>query len=316
MISNISNVTNCDGNSKYKHFCGFYEDTLSKLLFTAVSICIHILSGVMCYGIIWYERFGTDYKRTLANKITALICWNGIFDIPIATLTNIAIYFFGPLNETHCFLSLVFRNFIKSNSLLFLNAIIISRYVSIFWLKNPASVDDDFWSAFIGFLTIIFSSVLNLSVYIFPQRHSVHYYACGDMDPNVDAHRSKTMNAQLEVLICFALHFVILVKIKVYKCKHGLANVNVNDTTDEDFVTDVAGNVFLIIFAGFYSILQIIVNSLTVSDANAYPNYLYVYAYQLWLFGLTRFVILTSFYVRHSSFRKKIWNEFKMQYFE
>ena len=128
MISNISNVT-CDANGNYKHFCGFYEDTVSKVLFMAVSIFIYILTVAMFYGIVWYERFGTDNKRTLTNKITTLICWNGIFDCPIVVLTDIAIYFFGPLNNLHCFLFLVFRNIIKSNIFLFNQYLPLNGYL-------------------------------------------------------------------------------------------------------------------------------------------------------------------------------------------
>ena len=316
MISNISNVT-CDSSSNYKHFCGFYKDTLSKLLFMAFAIFIHILNAALFYGIIWYERFGTDYKRTLTNKITTLICWNGLFDIPIVTLTNIAIYFFGPLNDKHCFLFLVFRNIIKSNIFLFLDAIIITRYIFIFWLKNPASVNDGFWSALIGFLTILFSSLLNLTVYFFPQRQSMHYYACGDMDPSADFERRKIMNAQTEILVCFILHAVIIVKIRRFKSQNKFkVSPNNKPQTDKDHVTDLVVNVFLLVFAGFYSIFQIIVNSFSFSDVNVFPNYLYVYAYQLWSPCLTHFFVLAAFYIRHPNFGKKIWSEFRIHYFE
>jgi hypothetical protein len=38
---------------------------------------------------------------------------------------------------------------------IFLDAIIIVRYLLIFWIKNPENFKDDFWSHFVNIWTVV-----------------------------------------------------------------------------------------------------------------------------------------------------------------
>ena len=179
-------------SSNYRHFEGYYEDTNSKIFFISFSLFLHLTNLLLYYGIIWFERFGTDAKRSLLNKLVSNISWNGFVSIPLIELVDFAIYFFGPIGESLCFLFTVFRNMMKTNVLLFLDAIVLSRYIIIFWLKNPASVQDDFWSIFVAAEVVVFSFVLNISAGMLPQKHSIFYYTCADMDPGMGGPVFKT----------------------------------------------------------------------------------------------------------------------------
>jgi len=73
-------------------------------------------------------------------------------------------YMFGPLSPTICFIELVLKNSIVTQMMFFLDGIIIARYLFIFWLKNPAAFNDEFWDQFV---TIWIVSFANISQFIF-----------------------------------------------------------------------------------------------------------------------------------------------------
>jgi hypothetical protein len=64
------NDTNC--------FAGIDTDNGYKFVFiaaTVVSVCACV-PGLLF--VIWFERFGSDKKRTLLNKLVASNCWNAV----------------------------------------------------------------------------------------------------------------------------------------------------------------------------------------------------------------------------------------------
>ena len=50
------------------YFAGLFEDRPSKIFAIVFSSLIGIVISFLIYGIIWYERFGSDNKRTLINR--------------------------------------------------------------------------------------------------------------------------------------------------------------------------------------------------------------------------------------------------------
>jgi len=63
------NETNiCSGETETGH-------GLPKSLAIIVSVLLTLIVLPSLYGIIWFERFGTDSKRTLINQLVASICW-------------------------------------------------------------------------------------------------------------------------------------------------------------------------------------------------------------------------------------------------
>jgi hypothetical protein len=62
-------------NNSYHQICKeFLENGISKFLFIALSLFLSCIVLPLLYGIIWYERFGTDTKRTLINQLFGSIC--------------------------------------------------------------------------------------------------------------------------------------------------------------------------------------------------------------------------------------------------
>ena len=118
--------------SIFKTFGGFYERDPSKFALIVVSFVINLICFLLFYGIIWFERFGSDSKRMLTNKLVSMICWNGIVGVPIIYLSDTLMFFLAPLSKETCFFIGLFRFVMKSNLMMFLNAIVISKFAFIF----------------------------------------------------------------------------------------------------------------------------------------------------------------------------------------
>jgi hypothetical protein len=50
------------------------------------------------YGIIWYERYGSDKKRILVNRLLTSLCWTGIELYTVIIPLDIVRYVTGPMS--------------------------------------------------------------------------------------------------------------------------------------------------------------------------------------------------------------------------
>ena len=120
-------------------FEAVFENRISKI----ISICLSVLFSfilVLCfYGVIWFEKYGSDKKRTLINTLMASICWSAITFCVVIQLPEMFLYIYGPLPVPFCSIHLMNKKAIVTQLLLFFDAIVIARYAFIFWLKNPAA---------------------------------------------------------------------------------------------------------------------------------------------------------------------------------
>ena len=152
------------------------------VIFTIVSI---VIVTPAFYGIIWYERFGSDKKRTLMNKLVSGICWSAIEWNLISQTAFVLRFTYGPLPTFICFGVFILRKAIILQCFIYLNAISITRYVLIFWLKNPAALKDDFWFIFLNIWTVVFSFLLPIIRAVVPGNQLLELYICTGKDAHV-----------------------------------------------------------------------------------------------------------------------------------
>jgi hypothetical protein len=77
---------------------------------TLISLVCLVLSG---YGIIWYEKYGSDKKRIIINRLLTSICWTGIEFYLLVIPVEVARYILGPLPEFVCSFHLMLKNIIN-----------------------------------------------------------------------------------------------------------------------------------------------------------------------------------------------------------
>jgi hypothetical protein len=173
-------------NSSQSNFNQLFENRFSKNIIVVISFFINLISIGLSYGIVWYEHYGSDSRRTLMNKLVASIFQTAIIGVLLIQLSDLPRYYIGPLPVFYCFLQSVFKNSVKWQCLLLLDSVIIARYIFIFKLKNPGAVQDDFWSLFVNITTMGISFLSNFVIFSLPGRKPLHYYTCADIDPTLD----------------------------------------------------------------------------------------------------------------------------------
>lgn len=122
------------------YFSGFYELRTSFWVTISLSFFLCIVCWILSLGIVWYEKFGNDHKRTLMNKLVSSIFCTAIIELPILQLIEAFRFLHGPLSETFCYFLTTMKNSFKWQILLLLDLCIGSRYMFGFWLKNPGAV--------------------------------------------------------------------------------------------------------------------------------------------------------------------------------
>ena len=65
-----------------------------------------------------------------------------------------------------CYFQIVMKDSIKTAILLFFDAIALSRYIFIYWMKNPTALNDDFWNLFVNLWIILGSILININMII------------------------------------------------------------------------------------------------------------------------------------------------------
>ena len=146
--------------SKEIYFSGIFYNRPSKFAAVFISAFLLTVNILIWYGAIWFEHFGSDQKRTLVNKLFTSFSWTSIAAFLISS-TDLVRYTVGPFPWQICSIQMLIKNSLRTQYLLFYDSIALTRYIFIFWLKNPMALDHDFWSLFISCWIILASSIIN-----------------------------------------------------------------------------------------------------------------------------------------------------------
>jgi hypothetical protein len=70
------------------------------------------------------------------------------------------------------------KSVIMMQNILLLDGMIISKYVLIFCLKNPAGFQDDFWGRYLTIGIIMFSNITQVVADMMPGKNTKFFYIC------------------------------------------------------------------------------------------------------------------------------------------
>ena len=304
---NIKCFEQLDSHNVYKY--GF-------TIFSFLSIIVTTLTS--CF-IIYYERHGSDKKRTLINKLLSSIYWNGIlWNFTIQSLYTVR-FAFGPLPGFTCFLLFILRKTIVINVALLLNAITFTRYIFIFWLKNPAAFNDDFWCVLINIWTFSFSFVFQFLRALVPGNQLLEYNICAGNDPTAILLLPSFARGYIEIF-GIILHAFVYIRITVYKKKQAntfgpevrskfLKNLILSDV-DERSISSFATNVCCIIVIASGFILAEVGNLKSCFDLNTFPKYLSVYYSYLFIPGFLNMLIFLVYHLKNNDLKRTTFRQF------
>ena len=213
-VLNMNNTSNqgCD----LSHV--LFENRSSKifsLIFSGVSSAIGL---VLVYSIIWFDKFGSDRKRTVLNLFFCRSVYIASMFLCFIQIPEIARYSYGPLPAFICSGQEIFRNVFVTSVILFVDATTAVRYAFIFWLKNPAAFYDDFWCSFISSWIYGFSFMFCGTWYYQQTHQTFGFYICTGQD-SMAIKNNINVGSSLLVLMSFLLNTFAYLKIFVYKKK-------------------------------------------------------------------------------------------------
>ena len=289
------------------------------MIFAAIAVPIVTL---LLYSIIWYEHFGIDAKRTIINKLLSSALFTCIEFVFFVQLPDLARYLFGPMPKFFCMLQFIMKNATSLQILLFFDGIIFARYAYIFYLKNPAGFQDEFWNRFLNLWVFGFSFISQAAFVYLPGRQPLNYYICigkiTDLEMAAPLKINRIMG--LSGVLTFFAHLVIGIKIHKFKQKVApfiknaefrerkydfLRNIENQSLTD---LTTMACNIMasstiVILLGKMYSI--------KATEVNIYPNYIYVYMLHLVSPLLCCISLCVLYYARNAAMRKTMLREVK-----
>ena len=74
-------------NATLDFFETAFQDGPVKTTSIAITVILMAILVPIGYGIIWYEKYGSDKKRILVNRLLTSLCWTGIVvDIMVTPL--------------------------------------------------------------------------------------------------------------------------------------------------------------------------------------------------------------------------------------
>jgi len=272
---------------KMNFFHNLDEPTGFKIFSVIFSLINFIVTLPLLTGIIWFEKFGSDKKRTLINMLVSSICWTAIQYGFLVFSLDIMRYLLGKLPQPLCFIQAVLRSSVSSDFILFYDAIIFVRFIYIFVLKNPAALCDEFWSKFLNIsiksCSLLFQSVWHLTA----KRQPIGFYICTGSSPLLDDQNPVKALGIIE-LFSVVLHIITILPIQLFKQHRQVGPETRGSFLKRLFLTEVetqtllsiTANVVIFLFMCLTAFNVAVLNKLEPSSLNSYPyDHLYYFAF-------------------------------------
>jgi hypothetical protein len=167
--------------------------------------------------IVKYEREKSN--RTLINQLlSSVLVWPTFLSIVDNFLLVIR---FMPVGNPKilCYLDLILKPSATMYCILFLDAILIVRYIFIFHTKNPTVTQDDFWNCFLCIWLFGLSFISHFVFAILPGNNPNHFYVClGSTSQKHKNEKTKENLVLLYVLVFSAVaHIFVAVRYLIFK---------------------------------------------------------------------------------------------------
>ena len=204
------------------------------------SLTVTIITIPLLYLVLLFEK--ENPYRTLLNQLNSKVIQLGIVLIVGTELLDYALYIFGPLNKIICENEILLRSCLSIQQLLLFNAILIERYLFLFYIKNPTSTQDDYWTLFLSIWSFGVGIIGSIVFLILPGNNPNYFYICLGEIPSNHKNSKTKVNTFLMVLIFVTLLVQIILgsKIKIFEkqeiSKSSFANVSKKNLTNIIFL--------------------------------------------------------------------------------
>ena len=299
----------------------FFQVVSSNNTFKSMSIAIFavllFLILPLIYGIVWFERHGSDKARILSNMLVSSCCWTVIECGIFVQFPHILRYIFGPLPQGFCFFVIIAQNVIISDFLMFFNAITLTKYILTFVLKNPAKFKNEFWHCFVTMWIKGFSLIFQTSWHICTPRQPIGYFICSGNNPLLEENPPPKVKGVIEIF-SLLLHIFVYVRFKLHKKATAIGPPTHNFFLKLLSLSDIENMslakfviTFLnILFISISTINMVLINKLEPTLLVQYPYYVFVYFVFLLSPTSVTFFALLLYYCMNKPLQTAIINEF------
>lgn len=286
-----------------------------------VVILVHLAAF---YGIIWYEHNASDLKRLFINRMVtsasvSIMVWIVAVQIP-EMLQHVA----GPFPVWFCRLHVVLKNATLIQIVLFYDALVIVRYLSIFVLKNPLSFQNEFWTFFVDVFVVIFSFASQTVNLFTSGTDPLQVKVCsGRLEPNVAA---VNLNWQLMVILLTSLviHIAANLRIKIFKVRQNVkcwaiansvrnsSKMNAVAVVENLVISDCIANFCILVAIVLTGTLTLAVDDIDPTKAREYPEIAVIYFDHFVAPFILTTTIIVLYFTRHpplaASLRRQLRN--------
>jgi hypothetical protein len=305
--SNNFSTSNCSPEQVSDFFLPLFVNHWYKILFMTFTIISIPVNFALLSGIIWYERYGIDAKRTIVNKLFFFEFWTAIQFTALTIIPDIIRYNTGPCTELICWLHLMLKNMIGSEFLLILTTTIVLRYICIFVLKNLTGFKDGFWNIFLIIWIEGFSFITQLVFALIPGRNSNTYYICLRKSPPEAP--PKTNYPILTIIFLGSdIHIFCSIRIFLYKndikqndlksIRTFIINNSLIASWEKHSLPDFTTNTLIILSLLETLFLLQAIGTLKPHELNVYPNTLILNWLQIANFEIVLLIMLLLYYCR------------------
>jgi len=215
-------------------------------------------------GIIWYERFGSDLKRNLINRLLTCVCWTGLIFYSIVQPIETARYIFGPLPESLCLFHLMYKNVLNLQTILFFDGVTVAHYFYVFGLKDPMRFKDDFWHFLVTIWVLSFGFFTQFVFVFLPGHQPISFYLCSGSDPRSNGTEiivKKNYIFNILMLISLIVQISVAIRFVIHRLKIDSTSAH-SDTFRKEIIFDVLFVLMIIVWGLIYGYLVFTLNTM------------------------------------------------------
>jgi len=285
-----------------------FENHTVKIVGILYSLTVTFITSLIFLSIISYEHNHYRY-RTLINQLLTKLALIVLSSNILSQLPNTLIYIVGPLPWYICYPQMILFPMLTGASILLTNAITVVRYLFIFCVKNPTSIQDDFWAEFINMWALLASFLGNLLYFLLPGKNPHRLYICMGSAPSDYLDLPSKMNVFLVGLfiVSIIIQIFVNVKQKLYN-DNQVRSIRANDNSQLDLATFLF-TFFFITTVALFSSISIILNMFALQDLMQYPNYLLFYVLHLIIAPTFNILIICFLFQKDKKMKRYVRNE-------
>ena len=128
---------------------------------------------------------------------------------------------FGPMSYQFCRFNFVIKNSIIFHLVLMVQFIILAKYFSIFVLKNPTELYNEFWCFYLNILCLVLALVFQTAFIVLPGKNPLDFSICTGTNPAEFNTNYQKVNFSLQIIavLCVALYIMVCLRVKMFSQK-------------------------------------------------------------------------------------------------